>query len=67
MPRLLQPCGTRAAYKRHRAYGQVPCEPCSRANYEYDRRLRYKDAELNRDIRQLVHVLACALGVGRAL
>jgi hypothetical protein len=27
-PRLLQPCGTHAAYTRHRSRGEEPCEAC---------------------------------------
>ncbi|OIH84239.1 hypothetical protein BLJ79_12285 [Arthrobacter sp. UCD-GKA] len=28
----LQPCGTRAAYRRHLRYHETPCEPCKQAN-----------------------------------
>ena len=28
----LQPCGTRAAYVRHKNAGQDPCDPCVEAN-----------------------------------
>lgn len=28
----LSPCGTRAAYTRHKRRGEQPCEPCRRAN-----------------------------------
>ena len=38
MARALQPCGTRGAYQRHRAYGQVPCEACTRAHTAYNKR-----------------------------
>ena len=31
----LQPCGTRAAYNRHLAAGEEPCEDCTRANFNY--------------------------------
>ena len=27
-----KPCGTRAAYYRHRRHGEVPCEACVRGN-----------------------------------
>lgn len=27
-PRPLQPCGTNAAYERHRKLGETPCPPC---------------------------------------
>lgn len=30
--RELQPCGTPAAYMRHRAHGELPCLPCRVAN-----------------------------------
>jgi len=35
MPRVLQPCGTRAAYKRHVRHGETPCRACKAANAEY--------------------------------
>jgi hypothetical protein len=31
-PRRLQPCGTWAAYKRHRKAGEVPCDACKEAS-----------------------------------
>lgn len=30
-----KPCGTRAAYRRHRAKGEKPCAPCKAANAEW--------------------------------
>ena len=33
MSRELKPCGTPAAYKRHRARGEAVCEACRVANY----------------------------------
>lgn len=36
-PRNLRPCGTHAAYVRHRAAGQDPCEPCVHAERAYQR------------------------------
>lgn len=36
-PRGLKPCGTVAAYQRHRDKGEEPCGPCKRAKSEYDR------------------------------
>lgn len=72
MARMLKPCGTRAAYVRHLSYGQAPCEPCTRANRAYEASRHGSESSpgeaqirLNRDIREVVHVLACALGVGR--
>lgn len=38
----LSPCGTVAAYRRHRAKREVPCLPCRRAEKE---RIRVRDAE----------------------
>lgn len=29
--RSLQPCGTRAAYRRHKRHGETPCPPCREA------------------------------------
>ena len=29
-----QPCGTSAAYQRHRAHGEEPCAPCKQARAE---------------------------------
>jgi len=31
-PRTLQPCGTNAAYQRHRRKGEYPCPPCLEAH-----------------------------------
>lgn len=39
----IQPCGTRAAYVRHRKHGEEPCEDCREANRTWnreDRRMR---------------------------
>ncbi len=36
----LQPCGTRAAYQRHRSHGEKPCEECHEAHKEYMKRHR---------------------------
>lgn len=40
MPRPLQPCGTHAAYKRHKRRGERPCDACARAAREFSRRQR---------------------------
>lgn len=32
-----QPCGTHAAFARHRAHGEQPCEPCVIGEREYQR------------------------------
>lgn len=34
---VLAPCGTIAAYERHRNHGTVPCKACVAARAEYDR------------------------------
>ena len=39
-PEGLMPCGTTAAYVRHIANGEKPCEPCAAAKAHYDR-VRY--------------------------
>jgi len=36
----LQPCGTHAAYQRHRRAGETPCEKCKNGNAVYMRMLR---------------------------
>jgi hypothetical protein len=36
--RELQPCGTPAAWKRHRRNGEDPCDPCKAARRAYNRR-----------------------------
>ena len=40
--RKLQPCGTRAAYTRHKRRSEDPCGPCEEAN-RADARRRRKD------------------------
>ena len=30
-----KPCGTRAAYQRHKAHREIPCAPCDAAHKEY--------------------------------
>ena len=34
-PRVLLPCGTRAAYRRHLADGETTCDPCREASRIY--------------------------------
>jgi hypothetical protein len=36
----LKPCGTRAAYRRHRRHGETPCQPCRAAAAAYKRQYR---------------------------
>ena len=36
----MQPCGTRAAFRRHYLAGETPCGPCREANAEYQRAYR---------------------------
>ena len=38
--RTLQPCGTVAAYDRHRGRGEEPCQPCRAAKATYNRAFR---------------------------
>lgn len=38
--RDLLPCGTRAAYIRHRYWGEQPCEACLEANTKYTRKFQ---------------------------
>jgi hypothetical protein len=35
MPRVLKPCGTPAAFMRHRKHGEPVCEPCAQADRIY--------------------------------
>jgi hypothetical protein len=74
--RALMPCGTPAAYKRHLDYHQPPCDTCrdamrpiwaERAALRRTRAARQESAQahMEHDIREVVHILACALGVGR--
>lgn len=41
MARELQPCGTRAAYSRHRKNGEEACAPCMAANREAGKDARH--------------------------
>ena len=36
----VKPCGTQAAYQRHRRHGEQPCEPCMAAERERQRKYR---------------------------
>ena len=36
-PKQLKPCGTNAAWVRHRKHGEKPCYPCRIAHAEYMR------------------------------
>lgn len=45
MGRALQPCGTWAAYKRHKRRGEEPCEACRQAAREQRRGQRDSDRE----------------------
>jgi len=71
--RTLKPCGTRAAYVRHCAAGELIDDACRQANTLQQAAWRERAArkrrvaELHQQvlIRDLIHVLACALGAGR--
>lgn len=39
-PRQLKPCGTIAAYERHRKYDEPICADCQKAKFEYDQSRR---------------------------
>ena len=39
-PRELKPCGTNAAYVRHRRHGEYPCADCLEAHNEENRKRR---------------------------
>lgn len=55
MPRDLAPCGTRAAYRRHRRAGETPCAPCRAAAAEHNAAMRsQRHAREAETIRQLV-------------
>lgn len=43
-----QPCGTVAAYRRHRRAGEEPCEPCRSAHSEHQRRMYLQRKEARR-------------------
>lgn len=38
------PCGTRAAYRRHRDSGERPCDPCKAAQAEYNAKRKHQRA-----------------------
>lgn len=38
--RLLKPCGTHAAFERHRAHGEQPCQDCIDAEHHYQNHRR---------------------------
>jgi len=49
MPRVLQPCGTFAAYKRHLRHKEEACEPCKQA--ARDQKMERVDGD--REVRKL--------------
>lgn len=42
--RNLQPCGTRAAYRRHRRRGETACQPCRDAAAAFKRKYHRRSA-----------------------
>jgi hypothetical protein len=43
---IYRPCGTVAAYQRHRYHGEVPCDLCKEAKKMYNRyRYRHRHEE----------------------
>jgi len=59
---MLKPCGTQAAYKRHLAYREVPCQACVIANRNHIAgfRLAAEQARAYQDylFRQLLDLIA---------
>ena len=53
MPREVKPCGTRAAYLRHRKAGEEPCGPCVEAMREANRRFSQSRTPRPRKVRVL--------------
>ena len=53
MPREVKPCGTRAAYLRHRKAGEEPCGPCLEAMREANRRFSQSRTPRPRKVRVL--------------
>lgn len=43
-PRELQPCGTPAAWHRHKRHGETPCDPCREAMSAHVMNLRAQKA-----------------------
>lgn len=43
-PNGVMPCGTYAAYTRHRTHKEVPCDPCKQAYREYRQMLKERTA-----------------------
>ena len=53
MPRELEPCGTRAAYQRHRRAGEEPCGPCREAMRAANRQFEEARPTRKRNRREL--------------
>ena len=53
MPRELKPCGTRAAYQRHRRAGEEPCDPCREAMRAANRQFEESRPPRKRNRREL--------------
>lgn len=49
MPLQLKPCGSRAAYVRHRRHGEDPCDACVEDNRRYMQKIRELYAQLPAD------------------
>ena len=45
----LKPCGSMAAYARHKKSGEVPCQPCVEANRAYHRAYQKRYYKENRE------------------
>lgn len=51
-PKVLRPCGTDAAYFRHRKHGEDPCLPCRAAHAEEERQRQARHREQLRRVRE---------------
>lgn len=58
MPRELKPCGTRAAYARHKRNGETPCAECVDANRSRRRGQKRDEAEATAEVVKLAIVEA---------
>jgi hypothetical protein len=60
--RVLQPCGTQAAYQRHLAHHEVPCDACAmaqthRSRFRYQPRHKPASARTDALFRELLDLI----------
>jgi hypothetical protein len=55
-PDKVQPCGTKAAYNRHKKYGEEPCDACRQANRAHNQAQYATSPE--RRLKQIAHAKA---------